>query len=591
MAYGNLKADNLIYDDNGTDTVVPLEHVAGKATLASPAFTGVPTAPTANAGTDSTQIATTAYVDQSFAPLANPAFTGSVTIDRATTGEDIAKFKSDGSCELYHNDVLRLSTTNVAVDVSGILTVSGDANFGSTSNTSITSSSDGAGGWHTMLENSSTGDLYLRGTEFYLQDNTTGNSNQSWIHCQPSAGVKLYYDGALSLQTSDTGIQVQTNLYGLEGLINYGSSGNCQISAYSNNGINSAEDNDTFKIYSQHGNNNATKTGILYQSFFDQVWRVQGGNSSGCSGIEDAELGRINHDGGWELRYHDVQGTAPNWTGTTCDKKLETTADGVTITGNLIVNGTTTEINSTTLTVDDKNIELGKGTGSVTTGQSATLTAGVNTVTVASTAGYLPKAALTNLTGTANAFGSATPFVKSITSSTEFTVGDGAGNDLNHVNSGAVGFDVGAASDLTANGGGITLKGSTDKTILWTDSTDSWDFNQDIKTSGTVTDSKGDVRKIPAGQFGTVTLADTDAGKFVAASGAVGLGANVFAIGDAVTIFCNHTADITLTFTGITCYLAGEDVNKASLTLATRGIATLLCVASNTYVISGAGLS
>lgn len=37
--------------------------VATKADLASPALTGTPTAPTASAGTDTTQIATTAFVD------------------------------------------------------------------------------------------------------------------------------------------------------------------------------------------------------------------------------------------------------------------------------------------------------------------------------------------------------------------------------------------------------------------------------------------------------------------------------------------------------------------------------------------------
>jgi hypothetical protein len=36
--------------------------IAGKATLSSPAFTGTPTAPTATAGTNTTQIATTAFV-------------------------------------------------------------------------------------------------------------------------------------------------------------------------------------------------------------------------------------------------------------------------------------------------------------------------------------------------------------------------------------------------------------------------------------------------------------------------------------------------------------------------------------------------
>jgi hypothetical protein len=71
----------------------------------------------------------------------------------------------------------------------------------------------------------------------------------------------------------------------------------------------------------------------------------------------------------------------------------------VTIAGNLTVNGTTTTINSTTLQVDDKNIELGT---------------------------------------------------------------------------------VATPSDVTADGGGITLKGATDHTIVWTNSTDSWDFSEHV---------------------------------------------------------------------------------------------------------------
>lgn len=45
---------------------------------------------------------------------------------------------------------------------------------------------------------------------------------------------------------------------------------------------------------------------------------------------------------------------------------------------------------------------------------------------------------------------------------------------------------VAVPSDTTADGGGITLKGATDKTILWTNSTDTWDFNQSVNAaSGT----------------------------------------------------------------------------------------------------------
>ena len=47
---------------------------------------------------------------------------------------------------------------------------------------------------------------------------------------------------------------------------------------------------------------------------------------------------------------------------------------------------------------------------------------------------------------------------------------------------------VATPSDTTADGGGITLKGASDKTILWTNSTDTWDFNQGINvTAGDIT--------------------------------------------------------------------------------------------------------
>lgn len=53
----------------------------GGALLASPTFTGVPAAPTATAGTNTTQLATTAFVQAAiaggpFAPIASPTFTG-----------------------------------------------------------------------------------------------------------------------------------------------------------------------------------------------------------------------------------------------------------------------------------------------------------------------------------------------------------------------------------------------------------------------------------------------------------------------------------------------------------------------------------
>ena len=62
MPYGKIKADSIVRDNNGTDDEVTIASLVTKASLASPDFTGTPTAPTANAGTNTTQIATTAYV-------------------------------------------------------------------------------------------------------------------------------------------------------------------------------------------------------------------------------------------------------------------------------------------------------------------------------------------------------------------------------------------------------------------------------------------------------------------------------------------------------------------------------------------------
>lgn len=63
--------------------------VAGKANIVSPTFSGTPSAPTATAGTNTTQIATTAFVTDAVsgkAPVASPAFTGTPTAPTATAG-------------------------------------------------------------------------------------------------------------------------------------------------------------------------------------------------------------------------------------------------------------------------------------------------------------------------------------------------------------------------------------------------------------------------------------------------------------------------------------------------------------------------
>lgn len=55
-------------------------HLAAKAPLASPTLTGTPTAPTATAGTNNTQIATTAFVAAAVASFSS-------TVDNITNSE------------------------------------------------------------------------------------------------------------------------------------------------------------------------------------------------------------------------------------------------------------------------------------------------------------------------------------------------------------------------------------------------------------------------------------------------------------------------------------------------------------------------
>ena len=73
MAYGKIKADAIIYDNSGSDVEVTTADITSKASLASPAFTGTPTAPTAAASTNTTQIATTAFVSGAIADLSDSA--------------------------------------------------------------------------------------------------------------------------------------------------------------------------------------------------------------------------------------------------------------------------------------------------------------------------------------------------------------------------------------------------------------------------------------------------------------------------------------------------------------------------------------
>ena len=88
---------------------------------------------------------------------------------------------------------------------------------------------------------------------------------------------------------------------------------------------------------------------------------------------------------------------------------------------------------------------------------------------------------------------------------------------------------------------------------------------------------------------GSYTLATGDVGKYVQVStgGSITIPDATFAEGDIVSIFNNTSAGITITCTITTAYIAGTDSDKASVTLATRGVATILFISSTVCVITG----
>ena len=88
------------------------------------------------------------------------------------------------------------------------------------------------------------------------------------------------------------------------------------------------------------------------------------------------------------------------------------------------------------------------------------------------------------------------------------------------------------------------------------------------------------------------TLLAADAGRHVSiTTGGVTVPSGVFGVGDAVTVYNDSGSPQAITQgASVTLRQAGT-TSTGNRTLAAYGIATLLCVASNTFVISGAGLT
>ena len=98
-------------------------------------------------------------------------------------------------------------------------------------------------------------------------------------------------------------------------------------------------------------------------------------------------------------------------------------------------------------------------------------------------------------------------------------------------------------------------------------------------------------RNIPAiaDKTSSYQLATADVGKVVGigTGGSITIPDATFAAGDAVLLFNNTTGSVTITCSITTAYIAGTDTDKATMTLATRGVASILFVSSTVCVVSG----
>lgn len=147
---------------------------------------------------------------------------------------------------------------------------------------------------------------------------------------------------------------------------------------------------------------------------------------------------------------------------------------------------------------------------------------------------------------------------------------------------------------LTATTATITTLNGTSATLTTLGST-SANITTLTGTSATITtilDGVGNVRNIPsagAAKTSNYTLAITDIGEFVTigASGAITVPNDIFAAGNAVSVYNDTSSNATISLTITTAYIGGTDTDKASVTLATRGITTILFVNPSLCVLTG----
>jgi len=117
-----------------------------------------------------------------------------------------------------------------------------------------------------------------------------------------------------------------------------------------------------------------------------------------------------------------------------------------------------------------------------------------------------------------------------------------------------------------------------------------------VTAGTTASDSIGNLRNVPPNsQTGAYVLALTDSGKYISiTTGGVTVppfATVAFAAGQTISVYNNSASSQTITQgTGVVMTLAGT-ATTGNRTLAQYGVCTILCTASNAFVITGAGVT
>jgi len=283
---------------------------------------------------------------------------------------------------------------------------------------------------------------------------------------------------------------------------------------------------------------------------------------------------------------------APAFTGTA-------TGVNLTLSGDLQVNGTTTTVASTTMTVADKNIEIAKGAANdaAADGAGITIDSGDGDKTwnwVDATDAWTSSEHIVTAAGKRILVGTTTEgntqaadLTLATTGHGGLTIRTGASNQGNiyfsDAESGSGEYEGIVAYDHQNNKFVFHTGGTLALTL---------DSSQNATFAGTVTDTKGDLRTIPQlSKSSAHTIVAADSGKHsINSSGGWVINTSTgFTAGQAITLINNSSGDQTITSTGVTLYNSADGSTPTKI--ATRGMATVICTASNVYYISGAGLS